>query len=183
MFLLQLNCWCHGTADADDRVEEYQKGQFITMSIEYLYIIQSPPFSREGENFSWRVFFLLTLSIFYLHRRRWLDTWHLTNPQYFANRSPLDGNPMEATIHPPSSISIPQYIFAQISGSFYFTNPRCPILHPTPPTTNKLTWCDFLVATFLWHQPGKLGFSGGWLGFGGCKKSSRKRWESYSNWN
>ena len=81
---------------------------------------------------------------------------------------------MEATIHPPSSISIPQYIFAQISGSFYFTNPCCPILHPTPPTTNKLTWCDFLVATFLWHQPGKLGFSGGWLGLGAARSRAEK---------
>ena len=68
-----------------------------------------------------------------------LDTWHLTNPQYFANRSPLDRNPMEATIHPPSSISIPQYIFAQISGQrgfFYFPNPYHPILHCTPPPQN-----------------------------------------------
>ena len=41
------------------------------------------------------------------------DTWHLTNPQYFTNRSPHDGNPIEATIHPTYSISITQYIFAQ----------------------------------------------------------------------
>ena len=40
------------------------------------------------------------------------DTWHLTNPQYFTNRSPHDGNPIEATIHPTYSISITQYIFA-----------------------------------------------------------------------
>ena len=54
-------------------------------------------------------------SIFYLPRtgRGSSDTWHLTNPQYFTNRSPHDGNPIEATIHPTYSISITQYIFAQ----------------------------------------------------------------------
>ena len=61
------------------------------------------------------MFFLSPLYPFSIYPGLGPDTWHLTNPQYFANRSPRDRNPMEATIHPPSSISIHQYILPQIS--------------------------------------------------------------------
>ena len=58
------------------------------------------------------------------------DTWHLTNPQYFTNRSPHDGNPIEATIHPTYSISITQYIFAQNIQVISFWG-KCNFFYPS----------------------------------------------------
>ena len=70
------------------------------------------------------MFFLSPLYPFSIYPGLRPDTWHLTNPQYFANRSPRDRNPMEATIHPPSSVSIHQYILPQISTLLHVCSKR-----------------------------------------------------------
>ena len=78
------------------------------------------------------------------------DTWHLTNPQYFTNRSPHDGNPIEATIHPTYSISITQYIFAQNIQVISFWG-KWNLATFFLPVSEKLTFIWMMSIPRYWH--------------------------------